>query len=157
MRILTRTDSEKPDRVLGMRPESGIPERRRIAPSAATYPSSLAVGQALSTRVCPAAFFLMEDDMPTTDELAQFMMGKLKEQFKELVGGATEDVDAFFAELSSDYAQAAITGNQELVNEIQGQLSMLAEKHRLNFQNSTLDTLSMVLQGVAGIIIRFLI
>lgn len=95
--------------------------------------------------------------MPTLDEVAQYMLWKLKEQFKDMMQGAAEDVDNFFAELSSDFSEASIIGDQELVDEIIDQLDMLAEKHRLTVVGSGLATLGMVLQGVAGIIIRFLV
>jgi hypothetical protein len=101
--------------------------------------------------------FFVEVIMPTTDEVAQFMMNKLKEQFKDTAQGAAEDVDAFFAELSGDYTQACMIGDQDLVDEIVSQLFMLAEKHRLTFVGNSFASLGMVLQGVAGIIIRFLI
>jgi hypothetical protein len=105
----------------------------------------------------PLLFFQFKEEiMPTTDEVAHFMLNKLKDQFSGSIEGAEDDVEAFFAELSSDYAQAVVTGASDVSEEIIAQLDMLAEKHRLRFMGGVLDTIKTILQIVSAVIITFI-
>ena len=73
------------------------------------------------------------------------LSGVISESLYELVEGAEEDLKAYGVEIANSLIIAMRTGRADLQRELQDQVVMLAEVHRIRLNTAAKDTLDKVI------------
>lgn len=88
--------------------------------------------------------------MPDPHALADSIYKSLNESLGSILNGAAEDIEAYLEEIANDLAQAHLSGNSQLVSELEGQVLALAEVHRIRITTAAKSTFLSVVRALSS-------
>jgi len=78
----------------------------------------------------------------------------LKAQLRALADGANQDIADYAHSMSVDAVAAALSGNEEVLQSLERQALLLAEKHRIRIVGATAEAFSTVVSATVRAAVR---
>jgi len=83
-----------------------------------------------------------------TQKLQEELSNRLKGLVKNLVVGASDDIEAFLAEIAKDTAEATMVGDYSLLDEMKDQVGLLMAKHRIRAARGSQELVKSVISAL---------